>query len=405
MKIIHPFSFLKNQKIIVKHSTGYNITDSKNNNYLDFVSCLYNSPLGYNNKKLFQNLFNDISNSHIFNLNPESNQSNIFIETLTKKLSEMILFGEYIFYTNSGAEANDIGIQFCLNENKSKYKIISYRNSYHGSTKLSVESSGNLNLTAHNNIFVDFFDKNSIFDKADYLNYFENFIINNDPSTINCFIAEPMIGANGGLIMKENVLPEMLKICQKYDIKFILDEVISGFGRLGKMFAYQKYNIEPDVLILSKQITNGYFPLGACILSKNFKSFDKKVNFGFTQSGSPVAAKLGLRSIDIISKINTDIIEHNLLKICKELLNFKIVYNYCLEGAFASIHFSKNKNFFNPFEVERNIGGEIANKLFQQGLIVRGNPKSIIFAPGYYFSEAEFDQVLAKIKIVLSSYE
>jgi adenosylmethionine-8-amino-7-oxononanoate aminotransferase len=343
-----------------------------------------------------------LPNSHLFAIYPGLSQSNIYAETLTATLKEMIPFGKYIIYTNSGAEAAETGLKYCINLNK-RQKTISYRNSYHGSTFLANEVSGNVNTTLPNRIYVNFYDFNSSLSKEEYLNYIESTILNNDPSTISCFIIEPMIGASGGMLMKENVLAEISEICKRYGILIILDEIISGFGRLGNLFAFEKYNIVPDVLLLSKQITNGYMPMGVCILSDSFNFENTDIKLGSTTAGNPMSCAAAIASIKLLlqSNVARQHTEDQLKKLTNTALEHDNIYKVEHAGCFAALHFSHCKDELKLFDY--NVGGEVAKLCYERGLIIRGNPKSIILAPGYNLSESQFN--FATIRVMESLNE
>jgi adenosylmethionine-8-amino-7-oxononanoate aminotransferase len=343
------------------------------------------------------NALTELPTSHLFAIYPGTSQTNQYAEKLKDTLKELIPFGKYITFTNSGAEAVEVGLVHCMNANK-KQKIISYRNSYHGSTHLANQVSGNINTQVENRIYVDFYDYNSALSKEEYLSYIENTILNNE--SISCFIIEPMIGASGGFLMKENVLPEIYKICKRYGILVILDEVISGFGRLGDMFAFEKYKIIPDVLLLSKQITNGYMPLGVCILSDSFNLENLDIKMGSTTAGNPTSCAAAIASIQLISQSNAarQHIEDQLISFKSIIEACNIVYKFEHSGCFASIHFSQKKDSLQIFDY--NIGGEVARLCYNKGLIIRGNPKSIIIAPGYNMLA---NQISFGIKTILES--
>ena len=138
MKIIHPFSNVSSTEIEVESAEGYYVQHGKDKR-LDFISGLYNCPLGYSEQKLKNAMYraaSELPNSHVFAIHPELAQTNKYATTLTKKLQNLVPFGKYISYTNSGSEAVDLAIRYAwLKDNDaSKTKIISFKTSYHGST-------------------------------------------------------------------------------------------------------------------------------------------------------------------------------------------------------------------------------------------------------------------------------
>jgi len=390
MKIIHPFSNVSSTEIEVESAEGYYVQHGKDKR-LDFISGLYNCPLGYSEQKLKNAMYraaSELPNSHVFAIHPELSQTNKYATTLTQKLQKLVPFGKYISYTNSGSEAVDLSIRYAWMKHTDidKNKIISFKTSYHGSTSLTGSVSGNLNTSKPHRVYVDFYGYDKQYTKEEYLANFEKTILDNNPNTILCFVAEPMIGSSGGFLMKENVLPELFQICKKYSIVTVLDEVISGFGRLGELFAFEKYNVQPDILVLSKQLTNGYLPIGCCILSDSFDLSNTQIAMGYTTSANPITCNVASEMLDLIP--DRSFVENELKILLEKVKDNKIVYAIEHAGCFAAVHFSKSTDKLEYFDF--NIGGKIAELCFNNGLIIRGNPKSIIFAPGYNMTSEQF---------------
>ena len=165
---------------------------------------------------------------------------------------------------------------------------------------------------------------------------------------------------------------------------------------LGNVFAFEEYNVVPDVLLLSKQITNGYMPLGVCILSNNFNFENKDIKRGSTTAGNPISCAAATASIELIQQ--SFLARKHIEKRLKEFSNMFIhraVYKFEHCGCFASLHFSQNKDNLKLFDY--NIGGEIAKLCYKKGLIIRGNPKSIILAPGFNMSDLQVDFAIKTI--------
>lgn len=405
MKIIHPFSNVSSTEIEVEGAEGYYVQYGKDKR-LDFISGLYNCPLGYSEQKLKNAMYraaSELPNSHVFSIHPELSQTNKYATVLTQKLQKLVPFGKYISYTNSGSEAVDLSIRYAWmkHNNTDKTKIISFKTSYHGSTSLTGSVSGNLNTSKPHRVYVDFYGYDKQYTKEEYLINFEKTILDNDPNTIQCFVAEPMIGSSGGFLMKENVLPELFQICKKYSIVTILDEVISGFGRLGEMFAFEKYNVQPDILVLSKQLTNGYLPIGCCILFDSFDLSNTQIAMGYTTSANPITCSVASEMLELIP--DRSFVETELKILLEKVKDNKIVYAIEHAGCFAAVHFSKSTDKLEYFDF--NIGGKIAELCFNNGLIIRGNPKSIIFAPGYNMTSEQFSDATEIILMAIENVQ
>lgn len=405
MNTLHPFSKIDNQKSIILSAENYNIlADDKI--YLDAISGLYNCPLGYSVESIKCKMTEALSVlpcCHIFSSAPNISQQHPYLINLNNTLSKLIPFSKNIFFTNSGSEAVDSALNLCRrNSTPSKSIILSYNGSYHGSTFSGLAASGNLSQETVNNRFIDFYNFYDDRMPQEYLLYIENKILEIGPDNILAFVIEPFIGASGGFFMKENILPELKILLNKYQIYFILDEVISGFGRLGTMFSWQKYDVQPDVLILSKAITNGYAPLACCITSLDFDE-NSMVSFGYTTAGNPISCAAAVASISLIKDaINNGTIYELEKSMQDKIMRYKI-HNKCykieVDGLFIALHFSQDKNRYIPYA--DNIGGKIALKIREKGIIVRGNPKSLIFSPGYYMTEFQIDRIIKTIAEIL----
>lgn len=399
MKILHPFSNINDKTSVITSVDDKYITDAEGKRYLDFVSGLYNVGLGYSNDTLLSLIKNSSTSfCHQFGAGVGTNQSHTAMEELSTKLKVLIPWGDYVLFSNGGGDASDFAISICLAQDLSRTKIISYKNSYHGSTYLSRNTSGNLSKDTQSNIFLDFFLTTSQLSKEEYISYFEQTLINNNPDTISCFVVEPIIGSAGGFFMKENVLPELVNICRRYKIKVIFDEAITGFYRLGSRFAWSKYNVEPDVLLISKQLANGYLPLSACILNNGFDITD--VKYGATTSGHPLACALANATIDILESASVQsLIEQNSIKFGNFLESFKQfdkVDRVEYSGMFGAIHFKKEL-----IDDKLNLGGNLTSKLRESGIITRGNPRALIMSPMFISTNEDFDYVYDRLSRLL----
>jgi adenosylmethionine-8-amino-7-oxononanoate aminotransferase len=405
MKILHPFSKVSNPEEEILGAEGYYL-DLIDGTRMDIISGIYNTPLGYSARSIKEEMYKALQRlptAHIFSATPDVSQSHFYANDLSTTLSNLVPFGKSIFFTNSGSEAMDSAITLCkLRADSKRTVVLSYTSSYHGSTSNMLAASGNLAKNTQTNQFIDFYyfyDQRTI---AEYLEYVENRIIEIGPETILAFIAEPMIGASGGFFMKDNVLPGLKAILEKYGILLILDEVISGFGRLGTMFAFERYNVQPDVLILSKAMTNGYMPMACCITS--FDVDAESVSFGFSTAAHPVACAAALESIRLIEMCltyNVGRLHSSVMQMFKQYRIYDHCYTIDSEGLFFALHFSKESSRYVQHDVAENIGGRFTKQMRERGFITRGNPKSLILSPGYLMTDDMMDSVISNLAEVI----
>ncbi|WP_425467636.1 aspartate aminotransferase family protein [Psychrobacillus soli] len=214
------------------------------------------------------------------------------------------------FFTSGGSESNDSAYKLArhywiLKGEVSRKKIISRSKSYHGVAIGATSATGLkafrdfTNSNAPDFLYVDHFSTKALRD----------LIETEGPETIAAFITEPVQGAGGVHVAPENYFKEIREICDEYGILMITDEVITGFGRTGKFFAMEHYNVVPDMMCFAKGVTSGYAQLGGVMISEKIhREFSElsvgTILHGYTYSGHPMACAVGLKNIEIIEKEN-----------------------------------------------------------------------------------------------------
>ena len=355
---------------------------------------------------------------------------------LADKLIEISPFSRgKVFFTNSGSEANDTTVKLLwfINRRKGKpqrRKIITRINSYHGVTAVSASMTGKPYNSEFGLPLEGFihsacphywkFGNEGESEEAFTLRMgedLENIIQKEGPDSIAGFFAEPVMGAGGVIPPSQGYFDLVQKILKKYDIPFIADEVICGFGRTGNLWGSQTYDIQPDIVIASKCITSGFFPLGAVILGERMTqqmmdaSYEAEEFFhGFTAGGHPVGCALALEAIDII--INEKMIENvrrlepifmGGLKKFEELDHIGEARGVGLMGALEMVQDKKSKK---SFDGSISIGERVANKCIENGLICRPLGPSIVLCPPFITSDDEmeiiFDTLDKTLKKVFS---
>src|SRR5690625_4958004 len=184
------------------------------------------------------------------------------------------------------------------------------------------------------------------------IGYIREIIEKEGSDKIAAFIAEPIQGVGGVLIPPADYFPEIRKLCDEYDILFIADEVITGFGRTGKMFGLENFGVIPDMMTFAKGVTSGYIPLGGVIVSDHIHNVFKEKSVGtlfhgFTYSGHPTAAAVALKNIEIIEKENlvenSRLMGEYLLKRFKQLKErFNIVGDVRTLGLLGAVELVKH---------------------------------------------------------------
>lgn len=272
--------------------------DAQNERYLDFIAGYGCLNVGHSNKyvlgRIKQQIDKIIQPSNIYFSKPQ-------VE-LAKKLCSLTGFGEKVFFANSGAESIEGAIKLARKYstekyNRSRYEIISFFNSFHGRTL------GALSATAQT-------EKQKVFEpllegfKYARLNEVDSVIENINDNTCAVLI-EPIQGEGGINISDKSFLEKVREICTEKDILLIFDEIQTGFGRTGKMFCYQNYNINPDILVVAKSLGGG-MPIGAIISTTKISSVFGPGSHGSTFGGNAASCAAGCAVIDFIVKNKLD---------------------------------------------------------------------------------------------------
>ena len=232
----------------------------------------------------------------------------------------------------------------------------------------------------------------------------EDLILKEDPDTIAGFVAEPVQGAGGVIPPSKGYFDLIQPILKKYKIPLIADEVICGFGRTGNLWGCQTYDIKPDIIISSKCLTAGYFPMGAVIVKKEFADEFTSVSedaeefpHGFTAGGHPVGCAIALKAIDVI--INEGLLENvkNVSPYFHERLQEFNQYEHIGEtrgvGLMAALEMVKDKKTKEPFEGHLNMGDKVANMSIDNGLICRPLGPAIVLCPQFIITKNQIDEM------------
>jgi len=267
---------------------GVHLFDKAGEKYLDFFSGIAVTGLGHKNKKIINAAVNQIDSLwHVSNLFTSTPQ-----EKLAKKLCEKSGLDK-VFFCNSGTEANEAAIKFARKFGKGKSTIITADGGFHGRTM------GSLSASAQKKLWEGFLPLTPGFINTPY-NNIEKLGKSIDETTIALMI-EPIQGENGVVIPSPNYLNEIRSLCDENNLLMIVDEIQTGFGRTGKMFAYQHNNILPDIVTVAKGIANG-LPLGAVLCSQKVADTITPGSHGSTFGGNPVSISVANKVIDLISE-------------------------------------------------------------------------------------------------------
>ena len=432
--VLHGFTDLKNLDglgpIVLNQAKGIYVYDQNGKKYLDANSGLWNSVVGFDHPRMIEaakKQYEKFSGYHSFfgRIAEPAVQ-------LADKLIEISPFSKgKVFFTNSGSEANDTTVKLLwfINRqmgNPNRRKIITRINSYHGVTAVSASMTGK----PYNSEFglpLDGFIHAAC---PHYWKYgqtgesesaftirmgedLESIIQREGPDTIAGFFAEPVMGAGGVIPPSQGYFDVVQKILKKYDIPFIADEVICGFGRTGNLWGSQTYNIQPDIIIASKCITSGFFPLGAVILGERMTQQIMDASYkaeefphGFTAGGHPVGCALALEAIDIIlnEKMvdNVKRLEPLFMGGLKKFEELEFIGEARGIGLMGALEMVQDKDSKKPFDGSISIGERVANQCIENGLICRPLGPSIVLCPPFITSDEEMEYMFDTLNETLN---
>ena len=329
-----------------------------------------------------------------------------------------------VFFTSDGSTANETALRFVMYYNnllgkKEKKHIITRDRAYHGSTYLTGSITGK---DREKNNFD--FEKNFIHHLGSPNPYrrkenqseqefcdekvkeFEDKILEIGPKKVAAYIAEPVLASGGCIIPPKNYIKRFWEIGKKYDVLYIADEVVTGFGRLGYFFSSQeKFGIIPDIITTAKGITSGYIPLGAVLISdKLIKNISKESSMffhGFTYSGHPASCAAALKNIEILKrdKILEHVIEiapyfHDKLQ---ELYKIPIVGDVRGMGLMAGVECVIDKISKNPLVLDQAIASRIDQESLKLGLIIRPIYHICVLSPALIITKEQIDDLVDKL--------
>ena len=436
---LHPFTdykaLLDEKALVIKRGKGCYIWDNDNNRYLDGLAGLACVNIGYGRTELGRAAAAQMAELSYFNSFFKS--TNPPAITLAEKLVDITPDGlNHVFYANSGSEANDTALRmvrqyWMLEGRPEKQTVIAREMSYHGSTVASGALSGMPWMHEQAAVVPDVqhiqcpyqFQYGRDMGEEEFgvlaAGWLEDRILETGPEKIAAFFAEPVQGAGGGKIPPRNYFAEIRKICSKYDVLLVVDEVITGFGRTGKWFASDLMQIEQvDLMCVAKGITSGYLPLSAVMVGERVADtlVEKGGEFyhGFTYSGHPVSCAVALENIRILDEegIVRQVGETTgpyLKQRLTALADSSMVGEVRSCGMIAAVELVRDNETMEPIadnmeDIERYT--EVFRDLcLEQGIIVRPIGSTIMLCPPLIIAEPEIDLLVDKMQIALTRFE
>ncbi len=429
----HPFTdhkalAAKGARIITKANDIY-IWDSNGAKILDAMSGLWCVNIGYGRKELADAAFAQMQTLPFYNSFFQT--TNVPAVDLAEKI--IALAGDYyshVFFGSSGSESNDTNVRMVRHYwaslgQSERQVIISRKNAYHGST-MAGASLGGLSymheqggLPIPDIVHIEQPDHYGLAPNQDKdvfgleaASWLEQKILEIGPEKVAAFIGEPIQGAGGVIIPPKTYWPEIQRICDKYGILLICDEVICGFGRLGAWFGSQVMDFKPDLMTFAKGVTSGYIPLGGVVMSKRVADVlierGGDFNHGYTYSGHPVACAVALANIEILEKegIIENVKNNTSLYLAQkfaELSAHPLVGGAETFGFLGVFALMKDKTHHIAFDKNLAVGMMCRNHCFSKGLIMRAVGDRMIISPPLVMTQAQIDEMMSLISVCLDA--
>ncbi len=408
----HPFTqmkdYEKSEPLVIEEGRGSYLKDVDGRWYLDGISSLWVNVHGHRDQRLdnaVRKQLNKVAHSTLLGLGnePSIELAKWLIEITPKRLTK-------VFYSDNGSTAVEIALKMAFQYwqqkgKKDKKKFITFVNAYHGDTIGSVSVGGiDLFHKVYKSLLFKSIKVNAPYCYRCHLNltYPKCKIkclkeveqaMKSHHKEITALIIEPLIQAAAGMITQpKGFIKGLRRLCDKYGILLILDEVATGFGRTGKMFACEHENVTPDLLCLAKSITGGYLPLAATLATNEvysafLGSYSEKRTFfhGHTYTGNPLACSVALANLDIfakdkiLSKLKPKIefLRDNL----KRFHELDHVGDIRQQGMMVGIELVKDKSTKEPFNWEDKVGWKVIEEARKSGIILRPLGNVIVLMP------------------------
>ena len=422
---------LGGSRIIVR-AEGCEIEDAEGNKMLDGMAGLWCVNVGYGRRELAEAAYQQMLQLPFYNT---------FFKTATEpairlatEVSKRLGAGlTHVFFNGSGSEANDTAFRLArhywtLQGQPQRRVFISRWNAYHGSTVAGVSLGGMKLMHAQGHLpipgiehvmqpywFGEGFGEDPESFAARAADAIEKRILEVGPDKVAAFIGEPVQGAGGVIIPPSGYWPRVEAICRKYGILLIADEVICGFGRLGRWFGFQHFGFQPDIVTMAKGLSSGYLPISATGVSGAIvdvlKSKGGEFIHGYTYSGHPTAAAVALKNLEIIAReklverVHDDVGPY-FAQVLARLKDQALVGEARSVGLIGAVEIVARKGTNQRFGGKEGTAGPLVRDIcIRNGLMVRAIRDSIVMCPPLVITHAEIDRMIDIIERSLKEAE
>lgn len=411
--------------IPIEKADGIYMWDFDGNRYSDMSSQLVNLNVGHNCRPIIEAIKEQAEKycylSPSYGSEPRAKLAKMVVDLMPDNMGK-------VFFTNGGADANENAVKIARMFT-GRNKIFSRYRSYHGSTF----GAGNLTgeprrypLEPGIPCFVKFFDPYvyrepirfaSEKEASDYyVAKLREQVIYEGPESVAAIVMETITGSNGVIIPPEGYLQGVRKICDEFGIMMICDEVMAGWGRTGKMFAFENFGVKPDIVSFAKGVTCGYVQLGGVVVSKEIAAYfdDHLLSCGLTYSAHPLACAAGIACVNYYKDANILENVNRVGKVLGDILEELKEKHACVGdvryiGLFSSIELVKDKATKEPLvpygkDPEGRMG-KIIGALKAKGFMTYSHENMIFVSPPLIITEEQIREEMAKVDEVLAEVD
>jgi adenosylmethionine-8-amino-7-oxononanoate aminotransferase len=424
----HPADHLS-PKVWVK-GQGVLMWDAEGREYIDGLAGLWNVNVGHGRKELAEAAAAQMA--ELAFCSSYAGATNIPAVKLASKLASLAYPSlNTVYFTSGGAESNESAFKTARFYWKTmgkpdKVKVIAREHAYHGVTLAAMSATG---MAPYWKMFEPRVP-NFLHVQAPYPYRFEGVkpgetigqaaarqleekILAEGPDTVGAFIAEPVQGAGGVIVPPDDYFANIRRVCDRYAVLFIADEVITGFGRTGSWFALGRWGVEPDIMAFAKGVTSGYLPLGGIMISDKIRDavlsapYENRWMHAFTYSGHPTCCAVGLKNIEIIEKEglvkNAEVMGARLLEGLKTLYDFAAVGDVRGLGLMAAVELVGDRSTKAPTDPAQKVGERVREECMRRGLYTRARGDVIMLSPALVITAAQVDRIVAIIREALAA--
>jgi 4-aminobutyrate---pyruvate transaminase len=428
--IVHPQTHLRAHldrgPDMITRGRGVSIIDEDGKEYIDGAAGLWCASLGFASERLAQVAYDQMVKLGYYHLyRHNSNEPSVMLAEELLRLAPVPM--ARVLFQCSGSEANDAAVKLAWYYHHAigkpeKIKIIGRLRGYHGSTAAAISVSGKPDMHA------DFGLPFAMFRHTEFPHYYtqhldgeseeefatrmadalEQLILAEGPETVAAFFAEPVMGAGGGIVPPATYFEKIQAVLRKYEVLFVADEVICGFGRTGNMWGSQTFDLQPDMISCAKALSAAMQPISALLINDKvyqamLSESDKLGGFGHgsTYAGHPVAAAVALETLKIYDEIDVvgrarriGQVMHGRLR---ALEAHPLVGNYNGVGLVGGLELVADKATRAPFAASEQVGTRVGDAARERGLIARIVGDRAVFSPPLVISEEEVHQLADRL--------